>query len=254
LILNQFAENSGRRLALLDRVHPDISSKPDIALVPNAFCVKIHPLYPNLTSIPETLQRMMNNLSEQIIEVARLLFERKLLDIAGGNVSARSGSTIFMSPRYSGGLQHWQITPEDIVSGELGSPELLSHPRLSRESKVHLAVYTHYPFVNGIIHAHSMHVLPFVAAGKAIPLVLEQTEKFGAVEPVPAAPAHTNELAENVVAGLRDKESNIRKQAAAVILPRHGILVAGKDLLAAADALERIDWNAWCVLAMRWID
>jgi L-fuculose-phosphate aldolase len=41
-------------------------------------------------------------------------------------------------------------------------------------------------------------------------------------------------------------EPNIRNQAAAVLLPRHGIFAAGKDIMAAIDALERIDWNAWC--------
>ncbi len=193
----------------------------------------------------------METVSTQICAVARLLFERKLLDIAGGNVSARSGNRIYISPRYSGGQQHWQLAPDDIVCGEMGSPELLSHPRLSRESKVHLAVYAHFPEANGIIHAHAFHILPFAAAARPIPLVLEQTIKFGSIDPVPAAPAHSQELADNVVAGLRGKEANISKQAAAVILPRHGILVAGKDLLAAADALERIDWNAWCVLASR---
>jgi L-fuculose-phosphate aldolase len=200
------------------------------------------------------LDPIANQITNQICEIARLLFERKLLDIAGGNVSARSGSRIYMSPRYAGGQQHWQLNPQDIVCGELGSSELLSHPRLSRESKVHLAVYGSFPEVNGIVHAHSFHLLPFIAASKSIPLVLEQTEKFGSVDPVPAAPAHSAELAENVVAGLRGKEQNIRKQAAAVLLPRHGILVVGKDLLAAADALERLDWNAWCVLASRWLD
>jgi L-fuculose-phosphate aldolase len=196
----------------------------------------------------------LENLPEQIVEVARLLFDRKLLDIAGGNVSARSGSHVYMSPRYSGGQQHWQLDLSDIVCGELGSAELLGNPRLSREAKVHLAVYSQFPEVNGVIHAHPFHILPFVSAGKPIPPVLEQTEKFGSVDPVPAAPAHSAVLAENVVAGLRGKVDNIRKQAAAVILPRHGILVAGKDILAAADALERIDWNAWCILARHWIE
>jgi L-fuculose-phosphate aldolase len=36
-----------------------------------------------------------------------------------------------------------------------------------------------------------------------------------------------------------------------VLLPYHGIIVAGKNLLAAVDALERIDWNAWCILAQQ---
>ena len=34
-----------------------------------------------------------------------------------------------------------------------------------------------------------------------------------------------------------------------MLLPKHGIVVAGLDLWAAIDALERIDWNAWCILS-----
>ncbi|MFN8455470.1 MAG: class II aldolase/adducin family protein [Anaerolineae bacterium] len=63
------------------------------------------------------------------------------------------------------------------------------------------------------------------------------------------APAHSPQLAENIVAGLRGKEGRFTKQAAAVLADKHGIFVAGKDLLAAIDALERLDWNAWCILA-----
>ena len=34
-----------------------------------------------------------------------------------------------------------------------------------------------------------------------------------------------------------------------MLLPNAGIIVAGLDLWAAIDALERIDWNAWCILS-----
>jgi L-fuculose-phosphate aldolase len=80
-------------------------------------------------------------------------------------------------------------------------------------------------------------------------MVLESTQKFGSVGVTNPAHAHTQELADNVVQGLLGKEANILKQAAAVIMPKHGLIVAGKDLLAAVDATERIDWNAWCILA-----
>ncbi|MGE5225062.1 MAG: class II aldolase/adducin family protein, partial [Omnitrophica WOR_2 bacterium] len=150
--------------------------------------------------------------------------------------------------------QHWQLHPEDILNGSLSTGELFSNPRISREAKVHLAIYRRFPDANGVIHAHALHILPFASACKPIIPMLEQTEKFGVIEPVSAAPAHSQELAENVVAGLSGKELIIQKQAAAVLLPRHGIIVAGKDLLAAADALERIDWNAYCLLAARWLE
>jgi ribulose-5-phosphate 4-epimerase/fuculose-1-phosphate aldolase len=158
---------------------------------------------------------------------------------------------IYITPRYSGSQRHWQLQAEDIISANLNDPGLLAHPKASRESKAHLAIYHALPDVKAIIHAHPFHVLPFCAANQPIPPVLEGTRKFGIVECVPAAPAHSAELAENVVAGLRSKQENVRVQAAGVLIHYHGIIVAGKNLLAAVDALERIDWNAWCILAQR---
>jgi L-fuculose-phosphate aldolase len=191
----------------------------------------------------------MKTIPEQIAYVGQRMFERRLTDMAGGNVSAREGQTIYISPRFSGSRRHWQLNPEDIISGSLFGDELLSHPGFSREGKSHLAIYRNFPDVGAVIHAHPFHVLPFCVAGRNIEPVLEATQKFGVTRIIKGAPAHSEELAQNILAGLVGREANIRKQAAAVILPKHGIFVAGKDLLAAIDALERIDWNAWCILA-----
>jgi len=191
----------------------------------------------------------MDDIRTQLAYVGRMLFERRLADMAGGNISARQGERIFISPRYSGSQRHWQLQPEDFVEGPIDTDEVLSHPLFSREGRAHLAIYRNFPDVLGVIHAHPFHVMPFCAAGREIPPVLEQTQKFGVVRVVKGAPAHSPQLAEYVVEGLRGQEEAMRKQAAAVLMPQHGIIVAGKDLLAALDALERIDWNAWCILA-----
>ncbi len=177
------------------------------------------------------------------------MFERRLTDMAGGNISARVGGAIYITPRYAGSKQHWQLSPDDILRGEIASDDLLQQPRFSREGKAHLAIYREFADVGAVIHAHPFHVLPFCVAGRAIEPVLEATQKFGVTPVAPFAPAHSAELAQHVVAGLRGREANIRKQAAAVLLPKHGIIVAGLDLWAAIDALERIDWNAWCILS-----
>lgn len=191
----------------------------------------------------------METVAEQIAYVGRRMFERRLADMAGGNVSARDGKSIYISPRYSGSRHHWQLSPDDIISGPIETDELLDNPSFSREGKAHLAVYRNFPNVTGIIHAHPFHILPFCVAGRAIEPVLEATQKFGVVEVIKGAPAHGEELAANIVEGLQGKEASIQKQATAVLMPKHGILVAGKDLMAAIDALERIDWNAWCIMA-----
>jgi L-fuculose-phosphate aldolase len=191
----------------------------------------------------------MESITEQLAYVAHRMFERRLTDMAGGNISARQGSLLYISPRFSGSRKHWQLDPEDFIECEVASDDILSDARFSREGKAHLAVYRAIPDVGAIIHAHPFHVLPFCAASRAIEPVLEATQKFGVVDVVQGAPAHSQDLADNIVAGLRGKEDRVRKQAAAVLMPEHGIFVAGKDLLATIDALERIDWNAWCILA-----
>jgi L-fuculose-phosphate aldolase len=184
---------------------------------------------------------------ELIAYCARRMFERKLHDMAGGNISMRAGELVYSTPRFSGSKRHWQLEPEDILCGT--PEELLANPLFSREGKAHLAIYRQFPDAGAVVHAHAQHILPFCIAGVPIEPVLEATEKFGVIELVPEAPAHSAELADNVVAGLAGKDDRIRRQAAAVLLPRHGIIAAGKDLLAAVDAVERIDWAAYCILA-----
>ncbi len=197
--------------------------------------------------LPQTIQ-------EQITYIARLMFERRLTDISGGNISARIGETLYLTPRFAGAKLHWRLAAEDILSGDVASDEILESPRCSRESRAHLSIYRNFPDVHAIIHAHPYHVLPFCVAEKPIRMVLESTQKFGIVDLAKPGPAHSQELADNIVAGLRSKEEIIRKQAAGILIPKHGIILAGKDLFAVVDALERIDWNARCILLSKLVD
>lgn len=188
---------------------------------------------------------------ETLVYIAQLMFERRLTDMAGGNISMRVGDTVYLSPRYAGSKQHWHISTDDIISGPIATQELFSHPRFSREGKAHLGLYRTFAEneVSGCIHAHPFHVLPFCVAEKPMEAVLESTQKFGTVEVVKGAPAHSQELADQIIAAMLEKRAAIGKQAGAVLLPRHGIFIAGKDVYHAIDALERLDWQAWCLLA-----
>ncbi|HSV86522.1 MAG TPA: class II aldolase/adducin family protein, partial [Levilinea sp.] len=143
----------------------------------------------------------MPTLQEQLALVGRTMFERRLTDIAGGNISARNGDQIVSSPRYSGSLYHWQLEPAHLISGAIDTDEILDNPLFSREGKVHLAIYRNFPGVNAIIHAHSYNIQPFAAACRPIPPMLEANDKFGVIPVVQAAPAHSRELADYVTAG-----------------------------------------------------
>jgi L-fuculose-phosphate aldolase len=193
----------------------------------------------------------METIPELITYIGRRMFERRLTDLAGGNISARDESTVYMTPRYSAAHKHWQLDPADILSLPLGSSAPVDDERFSREGKMHLAIYDNFPEARAVIHAHSYNIQPFVAACKPIQPVLEATRKFGVIELIGAAKAHSSDLAQSVVAGLEEKREKIPSNAAAALIPYHGIVVVGKDLLGTLDSLERIDWNAWCIIAGR---
>ena len=181
---------------------------------------------------------------ERICEIGRLLYDRKLTDAAGGNISARTGENICISPRYAGSNFQWQLMPDQVLVADRDGNKLEGNGELSRESKVHFRLYNEFPDGNAVIHCHAQNVLVFCAAGVPMIPVLESTLKFGEIGFSTFAPAHSKELADSISEELHKKESALKIQAAAVMAPWHGLFVLGKSLNAAYDAAERIDGNA----------
>jgi L-fuculose-phosphate aldolase len=192
-----------------------------------------------------------NEFNELVAEIGRRMAGRWSANAAGGNISLRADDQIYISPRFADYKWGWQLKPEQIVSGPINDDTLLSHPNFSREGRAHLAIYRAFPQAKAIIHAHPFYVMPFCAAGKPLEPVIDAATIFGTVEPVPYAAPNSQELAENIVAGLRGKEQLMTDFAAPVIMPKHGVMIAGKDLCAALETLVKIDMNAWCVLAQK---
>lgn len=191
----------------------------------------------------------LNAMRAKIAKLGGMLFARKLTDVAGGNISARVGNLVCITPRFSGSKRQWQLQPEDVLVVDMDLNILDGAGEISRESKVHFRLHREFgEHGTGVVHAHAQNILVFAAMNRPLPPVLESTQKFGTVPVVEYAPAHTDNLSENVAGGIRGNESRIRKQAAAVIAPWHGLFVIGKDLDAAFDAVERLDTNAYCIL------
>lgn len=189
----------------------------------------------------------------KICYIGHLLYERFLTDTAGGNISARIGDTVCITPRFSGSKYHWALRPEQVLVTDLEGRKMEGEGEISREAKVHYSLYTHFPDGRAVVHGHTRNVLVFAMLGKPIPPVLEDTLKFGEVKVSKFAPAHSEDLSRYVTEAFEGKEDAIRTQAAAAIAPWHGLFVLGKDLDAAYDAAERIDVNARCILLSRLI-
>ncbi|MFN8528442.1 MAG: class II aldolase/adducin family protein [Anaerolineae bacterium] len=184
-----------------------------------------------------------------IAETGKRLFDRALLDLAGGNLSVRVGDEVCITPRYSGPTYHWNLTPDDVMVITLDEQILFGNGQLSRESKVHLRLHRDYrAYGEAIVHAHARSLLVFAAMARPIPPVLEGTRRFGEIKVTTYAPSHTDELADYISAGIKGQEARIEAHAAAVLAPYHGIFCMGRDLDLAADAVERIETNAYCLL------
>ncbi len=191
----------------------------------------------------------IQEIKTQIVKAGKLMFERHLTDLAGGNISVRVEDKIYMTPTLAGTNFHWDLRPEQIVTLDLKGNILAGEGKISREAKVHLILLNEFfPEGTSVVHAHARHVLVFCAAEKPMPPVLAATRKYGYIPQCVDAASGTDELAENVAAEVRKQANWVKNGSAPVMAPRHGLFVLSKNLNTALDATERIDTNAYCIL------
>jgi len=184
-----------------------------------------------------------------MVELGRLIYARQLSDSAGGNMSVRSGGRIYITPRYMGSRHRWSIAPEMITVLDAASQRVVEGPGdISREARAHLAIYAAFPEAGAVIHAHPQYVQVFACANRPLPAVAEYTQKYGTIPCIPPSQAHSQALADAVVEALRPRQAELAEHGLAVLLPYHGIIVAGRDLDDAYDTLERMEVNARCAL------
>jgi L-fuculose-phosphate aldolase len=189
-----------------------------------------------------------------LARVGRIMLDRNLTDLAGGNISIRIDDSIVMSPSYAGTRKFWELEPEDLLVLDLKGNLIEGNGKISREAPTHFKLLnSFYPQGKAVIHSHARNIMVFCAAGQPIPPVLEYTYKFGVIKLAQYARGgvHNEKLAENVYRALQGQEERIGNQAAAVMVPWHGLFAIGKDIFATLDAVERIEVNAYSILMGR---
>lgn len=187
-----------------------------------------------------------------MVEIAELLYSRRLTNSAGGNLSCRVGDTIYITPRFLGSKQRWQLHEEQILVFDKDFNILQGEPaKVSRESRMHFACYKHFPHINSVIHAHPQYLTVFASAGESLPPVNQYTEKFGHLPVVANLPSHSQDLADAVVEAITPRADVLAKNGLGMILAWHGVAVVGRDLDDAYDTLDRLEWSAQTYLLGR---
>lgn len=198
---------------------------------------------------------MLATPEEQIVKVSKMMYEHRLTDLAGGNISCRDGDSIYCTPTGAGQKYLWDLRPNQILKAPIDSDVLLTSPAHSKETISHLLVYRAFPMVTGIIHAHPFHIMPFCAVEKPMPALYKATQIYAETfDFIAEKPMYSKEQGEEIVEKLKGKEEKMSTFAAALLMPKHGIFIAACSLLKALDCLERLDTNAYSFLVLKNLD
>jgi len=186
---------------------------------------------------------------EQMCEIARLIWDRRLTNAYGGNFAARAGEgSLLVTPSMMAEEKHCCLLPEDLALVDFDCNVIEGAVRLSRETGMHASLLRSFPAVGAVIHAHPVNCMVFAAAEKPIPSVTEATEKQGAAGLAKFAPMCTQEMSDNVLAYFEERRALVQEMPVACVLPRHGVVVVGRDLNNAYAMLELVETDAYCAL------
>jgi L-fuculose-phosphate aldolase len=180
---------------------------------------------------------LLAELRAEVAAVCGQLAASGLVVGTAGNVSARAGDLVAVSPS---GLDYAALTAELVgVHRPDGAPvEAPLAP--SSELPLHLAVYAAGKQVgNGpvgaIVHTHSPAATAASALVTEVPAIHYQVAAFGgAVAVAPYATYGTDELARNVVGALSGRS--------ACLMANHGAVTTGPDLATALSRARALEW------------
>ena len=187
----------------------------------------------------------MQDIKESIMEVGKDIYDHGLTSVIGGNISVRGSDGIIVTPSGAGVRWHWKLKPDDFLTVDLEGKIIDGVQKPTKDLLVHLLIHKNVPIANAVIHAHPDYVLSFVLAGKPIPPLTEMAEKsLGEVTVAKWGRGGTRECAEYVSKEIVRRQKELEKHGIGVIIPRHGIVIVGKSLTEAHDALGRAVENA----------
>ena len=192
------------------------------------------------------MARLVNEdqLRERMARVMKAMEARGLNRGTSGNVSARCGEAML-------------VTPTGVAPGRLGAEQMVlvrpdgSTPdgslRPSSEWRMHQRILERRPDANAVVHCHSRHATILACARREIPPVHYMVAVGGGAS-VPLAPYATfgsAELAEAVVTALDGRS--------AALMANHGQITVARSLDAALAIAEEIEEQAavyWGTLAI----
>lgn len=177
-------------------------------------------------------------LREEICEIGRRMYARRMVAANDGNISVRlSENEILCTPT---GVSKGFMRPEQLCKIDLSGNvlEMAEGFGPSSEVKMHLRVYQKRPDIMAVVHAHPVFATSFAVMGRALesPIMPEVIVNFGRIPLAPYGTPSTSEIPDAIEPYLADYE--------AILLESHGALTWAKDLTAAYMKMESVEFYA----------
>lgn len=165
---------------------------------------------------------LMQKERKQIVEVGKLLYEKNLVQMSGGNVSIIDRRTNLVAIKPSGAL-YIHMKPEDVIIVDLDGNTVEGSRRPSIETFMHLGLYKDHPDFQAVVHCHPLHAVAWSLQHSYLPSVIAaQWATKGAVKVAPYFGAGTPGLAQSAV-------DAVGKDGFACILKAHGVIAGSPN-------------------------
>ena len=174
-------------------------------------------------------------LRRRMVEVMQAMDARGLNRGTSGNVSARLGEGMLVTPS---GVPPEKLTPEAMVFIDGDDAIAPGQLKPSSEWRMHMGILRRRPDVGGVVHCHSRHATILACAGRPIPAVHYMVGVSGgpSVPVAPYAAFGSEELAEGVVTALEGRY--------ATLMANHGQIAVAPSLGMALAIAEEIEEQA----------
>lgn len=171
-----------------------------------------------------------------VLDAARTMYERGLVEGTAGNVSGRVGpDRVVVTPS---SIAYAAMTFEDLVLVDLAG-ELIEGTRSpTSEKSLHLECYRNYPEVQGVVHCHARYASMFAVAHRSIPAGIDEFVIYigGDVPCAEYRQSGTDGLAVEVASHLKDRS--------AALMANHGMVCVGKSVDDALHSALVVEHNA----------
>ncbi|MEU0271148.1 class II aldolase/adducin family protein [Streptomyces sp. NPDC006307] len=178
-----------------------------------------------------TVEQAVERAWDALVATARRTVTDGLVVGTSGNVSARVGDLVLVTPS---GVPYDRLTPADLTAVDLDGTQVRGTLTPTSELPMHLAVYRDTP-ARAVVHTHAVHATAVSTLVPELPPIHYMAAALGGpVRVAPYALYGTEELARNMLRALEGRTG--------CLLGNHGTVTYGDTLDQAYDRTAQLEW------------